>query len=161
ANGENGLWIANGAHVSLTGTQILQNTNSGLLADKSTVSVSGGSVTGNAEDGVRFTDGSTGKLNGVTITGNGQGGVPSVSSSVDMSTGAVSGNMQVGIDCLIDSVRGGTGELAVDGTQVCGNQGPGIRAADTVVTLTDVTLCANTAEGLRQTDGTAQLVRAR
>jgi len=161
ANAVDGLWALNHSTVTLLSSRVADNVTNGVLAWQSVVAITGGTITGSKDGGARFTQGSTGTLSGVNVSGNTDVGVQGISSTVSVSGGTVEGNTRVGIESIVDRGKGGPTQLAVTGTRVCGNQGPGINAQDaTAVVLSDVTLCANSAEGLRQVGGTAQILRA-
>jgi parallel beta-helix repeat protein len=157
-NMEQGLWALSGATVSVSRSDLSENQKSGVLADHSTVTLADSTIRGNADTGARFVNQAAGILTRVVTSENQDGGVQGVSSSLSLSDGAVDGNTPVGIDALVGADSSAS-EVVVTGTEVCRNQGPGLRAQASTVTLTDVNLCANTEEGMRQIGGTGRLVR--
>ncbi len=155
ANGEHGVWAMNDSAVSITDAEILDNAKTGVLADQSDVTVADSSIRRSKSGGARFIRGSVGILTRVVVSDNEDGGVQGISSTVSLSDGAVERNARVGIEGLIADNQ--TNELAVTGTRVCRNQGPGVRAQESGVVLSDATVCENSQEGLRQTGGTVQI----
>ena len=95
----------------------------------------------------------------VDVSNNGDAGIQGISSALDISGGTVEANARLGVETFVDPIGGGTSQLSISGTRVCGNRGSGVGPQDTTVVLTDATLCTNTADGLHQTGGTLQMLR--
>jgi len=157
-NATNGLWATNNSNVVMSNSNVMNNATNGVLAWQSGVTLTGGAIRGSKDGGVRFTQGSTGTLTNVDVSDNTDVGVQGISSTVKIVGGAIQNNTRVGIESIVDTASGGATSLSVIGTQVCGNQGPGINAQDSTVALTRVTLCDNGAEGLRQDGGSAEIM---
>ena len=159
SNGEQGLWAINNSVVSVEGSAFVSNVKSGVQAEASSMTVASSTIRGGSEGGARFLQGSTGTLTGVSVSNTADAGIQGISSLVSVAGGTVEGNTRVGIEGIVDTASRGSNQLAVSGTRVCNNLGPGVHAQDSAITLTDVTLCSNAAEGLRQSNGTLQIAR--
>ena len=157
-NPDSGVWALSNSTVGVSDSRVVNNLSAGILADQSAVTVTGGTVSGSKDGGVRFTHGSTGMVVAASVLNNIDVGVQGISSSVTISGGNIETN-GIGIQAFVDPVQKGSSELTVDGTHVCNsNQGAGIDTQDTAVSLTGVTACANSQEGVHQKNGTLQLV---
>jgi parallel beta-helix repeat protein len=157
ANADQGLWAFSDSIVTVSDSTLVSNAKSGVLVEQSSATISDTRVTQN-DDGVRF-NASTGTLNRVTVSGNTGAGVQGISSSVSLSAGSVEGSGRVGVEAFVDPMSLGANDLAATGTRICNNDALGLSAQDTAVTLTDVTVCGNAGDGLRQSNGTLSIVR--
>ena len=156
-NPDSGLWAINSSTVTTSDSDFLDNTADGVLVEQSALTMTGGTISGST-GGARFKNGA-GTLTGVTIVNNSDVGVQGASSAVNIVGGRVEGSTHWGVNAFVDSITLGSSELAVTGTRICNNQGVGLNAQDTAVTLTDMTLCANANDGLRQKGGAAYTLR--
>ncbi len=161
ANQGNGLWLVRSSPVTLSDAQFVDNTKTGVLAEHSAVSIAHSAISGSPEGGARFTRNSSGTLTAVTVVNNGDVGIQGISSPVTVSGGDVENNAGVGIEYVPTAGTQDIGQLAVASTRVCNNQGQGLYAQNATVTLSDVTVCGNTKDGLEHKGGgSAQIVRA-
>lgn len=158
-NRDSGIWAALGSRVSLVDTDVIDNSDNGVLVWQSDFTMTGGTVSGSRDGGVRFSKLSTGTLSDVLVRDHENAGVQVVSSVVSIAGGEIAATGGRGVQAYVDAVEPGRTAVTVTAIPICGHALAGIDVTDTDLALTDVRVCDNGRDGVRQTGGTLDVVR--